>query len=142
METSPSLLEDLVADRTDQLAELFIERVPKGHMSDNTFFKKRPGPDPFGPINNLLWHHKIPRLNLLPQTPHCTERNNRAHTDGPQGGNVRPTGDLAGMELVVQAMPREKGYGVHTVWSVQDCDGRGGIAPRRPNVKDRNCGET
>ena len=142
METSPSLPEDFVTDRTDQFAEFLIEWVRKGHMSDDTFFKKCPGPDPFSPIDNLIRHHKIPRLDLLPQTSHRAERNNCAHAYEPQGGNVGAARDLAGMEFVVQAMPREKGYRVRTMRGVQDCDGRGGITPRRPNAKDCNRGKT
>jgi hypothetical protein len=81
----------------------------------------------FRTINNLIWHHEIPRLNLLPQTAHSTKRNNRPDANTPQRRNICTVGYFVRRVLVVETVAGEEGDGGVVVR--EDVDGGGGVAP-------------
>lgn len=114
-------------------------------MAHNPSFKERKRSHALGAINNLIRHDKIPRLDNFLQTSHSRKRNHSPDTDASQGSNVGAVGYLMGRDLVVSTVTAEECDGnilVRRARLVMDnCDGRGGLTPRRLNVERRNFGE-
>lgn len=96
-------------------------------MSHHAALKKRKRPDPLGAVDNLIRHHEVARLDLFLQGPDGAERDDAAHPEGAEGGDVRAVGHFVRRERVVRAVAREEGYRDGFVF--EDGDGRRGGAP-------------
>ena len=114
-------------------------------MAHNPSFKERKRSHTLGAINNLIRYHKIPRLDDFLQTSHSGERDNGPDTNTSQSSNVGAVGDLMGRDLVVGAVTAEECDG-HVLARdaalvVDDCDGRGGLAPGSLDFERGDFGE-
>lgn len=63
------------------------------------------------PIDQLIHDYKVPRPNLLLQTPYSTKAHHTPNPEFPQGRHIRPERNLVGSILVMNTMPGEKGNG-------------------------------
>lgn len=77
-------------------------------MSHHTTLKEGKRPNSLCSINDLVWHHKVPRSNLFLQTSDRAERNDCPYTNGPQSGDIGADGNLVWCELMVEAVTREE----------------------------------
>lgn len=127
------------------LGNPLIERIRKRNVGNNTLLKESPRTETLGPVNNLVRHNKVPRLDFLLQTTDGREGDDGTDTDGTQGSDVGASGDLMRRQLVVKAMTTEEcdrdelaGGGALVV---KDGNRRGGVTPRRGNLERGNLGE-
>ena len=109
------------------LGNSFIKRIRKPHVSHDPALKKCKRPHALRPVDNLVRHHKVARLDLFLQGAHGAEGDDAAHAEGPEGSDVRPAGYFVRGERVVDAVPGEEGDGDGVV--CEDGDGGGGGAP-------------
>lgn len=115
------------------VAHLLIKRIRKGDMTHEPTLEERERPHALRAIDNLVRNDKIPRLDLLGQTPSRRERNDAPDANLPQRGDVRAHGDFGRVVLVVDAVAREEGDRDGLAGCrggmFQDGDGRGRRAP-------------
>jgi hypothetical protein len=134
-----------VSARAHNLCYVLIERITEWHMAHNPSFKERKWANTLGAINNLIRHHKIPRLNNFLQTTHSRERNYGPDTDTSQSCNVGAVGYLMRRDLVVSAVTAEECDGHvfagDAALVMDDCDGGGGLAPGSLDVERGDLGE-
>jgi hypothetical protein len=115
-------------------------------MCHRTALKEGEWANSLCPVDDLVRHDKVSRLDLLLQTAHGGEGDDGAHADGSQRGNVRPRRNFMGSDVVVGAVTAQKGDGdifaAGRALVVEDGDGRGGFAPGGGDVERSDLGKT
>lgn len=89
---------------THHLRDALVKGVGKGDVGDHAALEVRPRPHALGPVDDLVRHDKVARLDRLLETADGREGDDAAHADGAQGGDVRAGWDLVRGELVVRAV--------------------------------------
>jgi hypothetical protein len=104
-----------------------IKRIRKPYMSHDAALEKRKRSHPLGAVDDLIWYHKVARLDLLLQGADGAEGDDAAHAERAEGGDVGAVRHFVRRERVVRAVAGEEGDGDRIVG--EDGDGRGGSAP-------------
>lgn len=127
------------------LSNPLIKRIRKRNVSNNALLKESPRTETLSPVNDLVRHHKVPRLDFLLQATDGREGDDGTDTNGAQGSDVGTGGDLMRRQLVVKTMATEEcdrdelaGGGALVV---KDGNRRGGVTPRRRDLERSDLGE-
>lgn len=135
-----------VSASPNDLSNTLIEWVTEGNVSDSTSLEECEWPDALGSVNDLVWNHKIARLDMLLQASHSRESNDGSHADRPQSSNVGSSRHLVGSNLMVKAVTAQEGdsdiLAVSRALVVEDSDRSGGLAPGSRDIQGRNLRET
>lgn len=70
------------------LRQPLVERIRKPHVADDACLEKRPRPDAFRPVNDLIRHDEVARSDLLLQAADGGEGDDGADTERAEGGDV------------------------------------------------------
>lgn len=112
---------------------IFVERVAKRHVAYHSTFEECKRPHTLCAVNNLIWDHKIPRLDHFLQTTNRRKGNDCSDTDASQRRDIGSIRYFMRRNLMVRSMPTQKCDGHVRAgdagWMVQDGNWRGRLAP-------------
>lgn len=91
------------------IANLLIKGIRERHVQDEPALEESKRPNTLGPVNDLVRHHEVARLDLLGQTSRGAEGDDAPDTEFAEGRDVGARGDFGRIVLVVHAVPRQKG---------------------------------
>ena len=79
---------ETVAALAHHLGKRRIKRICKHDMPNHAALEKRERSDALGTVDDLVWHDKVTRLNVLAQTTNGGESDDCAHAERAECGNV------------------------------------------------------
>ena len=100
-----------VAALPHNIPHTIIKRIRKRHMQNEPALKESERSNTLRPVDNLIWNHKVARLDLLGKTTRGAERNDTSDTKFSEGGNVRAHRNFSRVMLVVNAVPGQESDG-------------------------------
>jgi hypothetical protein len=102
------------------LRNILIKRICKPHMSHDSALKKRKRPHALRPVDNLVRHHEVARLDLFLQGADGAEGDDAAYAEGAEGGDVGTVWHFVRCKRVVNSMAGEEGDGDGVVFEDGD----------------------